>query len=110
MTRYTVYGLAFSLVLLVSAAFNVDGQSVSTQGGKLFASPEDAANALIAAAETFDEPAFKEILGPGSYDIMHSGEPGYDRDIASEFAKLARAKKTLTADKRNRRLVILTIG
>lgn len=76
----------------------------------MFASPDEAAEAVITAAEKFDEAAFKEIFGAGNYDLIHTGEPVYDREVVTEFAKHARTKKTLVADKRNPRLVILSVG
>src|SRR6266403_178527 len=43
-------------------------------GAKTFGTPEQAADALVAAAEQFDELALKEIFGPGGDDIVFSGE------------------------------------
>jgi len=84
--------------------------SGQANGEKLFASRENAADALLAAAEAFDEAAFKEILGNNSRDITHSGEPVLDREVASEFARLGRIKKTFTPDRRNRRMTLLAVG
>jgi hypothetical protein len=42
---------------------------------KSFSTAGEAANALIEAAEKFDETALTEILGSDSYDIVHTGEP-----------------------------------
>lgn len=76
----------------------------------MFATAEEAADALIAAAEKYDEAALKEILGPDSYDIIHTGEPARDREVATEFAALARTKKSVAVDPKNRRRAILQIG
>jgi hypothetical protein len=76
----------------------------------LFATPAEAADALFAAAEAFDDAAFNELFGPGNYDIVHTGEPVADRDILTEFAKLGREKSTFVADKKNRRLMYLSVG
>lgn len=99
-----VIGLMLALCVVSPAGAQV------TQGPKMFASPEAAVDAIVTAAETFDEAAFAEILGPGSYDIIHSGEPALDREVIMDFAKQARIKKTLTADKRNRHLVLVSVG
>lgn len=99
--------LGLSLLLSLCIATQAAGQ---TNDAKLFATPAEAADALVAAAETFDEAAFKVVLGANSQDITHSGEPVLDREVAAEFAKLARAEKTLTPDKRNKRIVLLAIG
>ncbi|MFL6374630.1 MAG: DUF2950 domain-containing protein [Pyrinomonadaceae bacterium] len=108
MVTSALVATAFTLVVSLSVTSNASAQAGS--GGKLFATPENAADALITAAENFDETAFTEILGPDSYDIIHSGEPTLDRQVAADFAKLGREKKTLSPDKRNRRMVLLAIG
>lgn len=76
----------------------------------MFASADEAATAFIAATANFDEAAITEILGPGSYDILHSGDAVQDRKIAMEFGALGKEKKTLVPDKRNKNLVILEVG
>ena len=45
---------------------------------RTFSTPEEAAKALIQAAETFDVPALEAILGPDGKYIIHSGEPARD--------------------------------
>src|SRR5215204_2929043 len=67
-----------------------EAQTTAQEKQMTFAKPEEAAEALIAAAEKFDEPALMRILGPNSYDIIHSGELVYDKEVATEFAGLAR--------------------
>jgi hypothetical protein len=104
---------ALSCSLLVGVASRTSAQqsiASSPVRGKMFASADEAADALITAAEKFDEAALKEILGPDSYDIIHTGEPAQDREIAAEFARLARAQKNIAVDPRNPRRAILQIG
>ena len=100
--------LAVVLSLFVVSQFAIPGQAAS--GPKAFASPELAAEALIAATESFDEPTLKEILGSGNYDLIYSGEIVLDREVAEEFGKMGRSKMTLTPSPRNRRLVFLAVG
>src|SRR4051812_25371347 len=87
---------AFSCLLLLGASSqtSVQGQTASSTNARTFGTADAAAGALIDAAEQFDETALKEILGPESYDIVHTGEPARDRETAKEFAALARAKKS----------------
>src|SRR3954466_2778106 len=66
-----------------------------TVWGKAFATPQQAADELINAAEKYDEAALTAILGPDSYDIIHTGEPARDSEKAKEFAAQARAKMSL---------------
>jgi hypothetical protein len=77
---------------------------------KSFATAEEAANALIEAAEKYDEAALTEILGPDSYDIIHTGEPARDREVAQKFAEQARLKTNVSLQPKNPRRAILEIG
>src|SRR5262249_19181030 len=77
--------------------------------GKLFASPDEAVNALVDAREKYDENGLKEILGPDSYDLIHTGEPVQDKEIVTKFASMARAKQSVSYDPRKTR-AFLSIG
>ena len=98
-----------SLLVLVFASF-VSAQTTVATKGKSFATAEEAANALIDAAEKFDETALVEILGPDSYDIIHTGEPARDREVAKEFATQARVKNHVATQSKNSRRAFLSIG
>jgi len=101
----------FSVALLLFLVTQpIQGQGARPDGSKVFASAQAAAEALVAATETFDEAALKEILGPNSHDLIYSDEIVRDRETAMEFGKLGRAKITLTPAPRNRRLVLLAVG
>ena len=78
----------FSCWCCWSAARIDNGQTTATAKAKTFATAQEAANALIEAAEQFDETALTEILGPDSYDIIHTGEPARDREVAKSSPNL----------------------
>jgi Protein of unknown function (DUF2950) len=88
-------GLLFTLIFASGAG----AQTASTARGKAFATPQDAANSLIDAAEKYDEAALTEILGPDSNDILHTGEPARDSEKSKEFAAQARAKMNVEVNK-----------
>ena len=50
-----------------------------------YATPDDAANALIAAAKAGDQNALLAIFGPESKDLLYSGDPVQDKNGATEF-------------------------
>ena len=75
-----------------------------------FATPQQAVDALLAAAEKYDEEALQGILGPNSYDIVHTGEPVRDKEMAIEFATQARTKQSLITDPANPARMILSVG
>jgi hypothetical protein len=97
--------LLFSVVMPATNA-----QTNNASRGTGFATPQEAANALIAAAEKFDQKTLENILGPNSYDIVHTGEPARDREMAVEFAAQAKAKQSLTKDPRHIDRMILNVG
>jgi hypothetical protein len=52
---------------------------------QVFASPDDASNGLVAAAKTGDVNAVLAVFGPDSKDIILSGDPVQDKEIAGVF-------------------------
>src|SRR5438552_13964410 len=57
-----------------------------------FDSPKQAADALISAAEKFDEAALLQVFGSEGEDIVFSGEVAQDRELAAEFVAEAHEK------------------
>ena len=79
-------------------------------GAKTFDTAQQAADALVAAAEKFDELALGEIFGPGGEDIVFSGEYPQDRKRASDFAAEAREKKSVSVDSKKGNRAFLLVG
>src|SRR5436853_6737369 len=77
-------------LLCLLAATSRQACAASADKPTTFATPQAAADALIDATEKFDEPSLLAILGPGGDDIIHSGEPARDKEIANQFAAEAR--------------------
>ena len=77
---------------------------------KSFATTTEAADSLIAAAESFDSSALQEILGPDSSDLVATGDPVLDKNQAAEFAKQAKAKLGFVPDPKNPKKVTMTVG
>jgi hypothetical protein len=75
-----------------------------------FATPEQAAQALILAAEAYDVPALIGILGPGSDDLVASRDPVGDKNRAVAFAALAREKHAIDIDPKNTGRAVLSVG
>jgi hypothetical protein len=57
------------------------------QGQKTFSSPEDASNALVKAAQSNDEKAMLDILGPDEKQIVSSGDETEDADHRANFVQ-----------------------
>jgi len=77
---------------------------------KMFNTPQQAADELIAAAEKFDVHALEEIFGPDGDDIVLSGEYPQDRQRASEFAAEAHEKKSVSVDPKKASRAFLLVG
>lgn len=109
--KYTnIFGSLFWIVVLIATA-SLASQGQSTRfKTKGFPSAEAAGSALIAAAEKFDTAAIKEILGPGSDDIIDTGEPYRDREVVIEFGSLGRAKQKIAFDPRTKTRAFLEVG
>jgi Protein of unknown function (DUF2950) len=63
-----------------------------------FSSPDEAAAALIQAAERFDQPALVEILGSEGKPLVSSKDSVQDRNRAREFASTAQAQHRIELD------------
>jgi hypothetical protein len=75
-----------------------------------FATPEKAAEALIAAAESFDVPALKQILGPDGVDLVVTDDPVADKNQSAAFAAQGREKMKVIHDSKKPDVATLVIG
>ena len=99
-----------SVLWLLAFTVLASAQTMVATRAQSFATAQDAANALIDAAEKFDKAALSDILGPDSYDIIHTGEPARDREVAQKFAEQARIKTNVSLQPKNPRRALLEIG
>jgi hypothetical protein len=86
---------ALTVIALGAAACGIEKASVP---GKVFATPEAAAEALVAAAEQYDLPALREILGSEGEDIVASEDTVLDRMNMVAWAEEARTHLRLERD------------
>lgn len=82
----------------------------STVAQKTFATPKEAGEALIKAAESFDLPALKEILGPDGQNLVASEDAVQDKSRAATFAAKAREKNEISVDPKDPKRAILSVG
>ena len=89
----------FRLTVILAAAmavFLLAGSSLAAIKGKTFASPEEAVRALVAAGESNDMKELTAILGPGSRDVLFSGDAVADREGREQFRKAYDEKNGLS--------------
>jgi hypothetical protein len=84
--------------------------AVSSAGAKLFDTPQQAADALVGAAEKFDVVVLREILGPDGDDVAFSGEFAQDRKRAADFAAEAREKTNVSVDPKSGNRAFVLVG
>jgi hypothetical protein len=83
-----------------------------TPGGqpKSFASPDEAARALIDAASKDDSQALLVVLGPSAKNILSSGNASQDKEERQEFCKLATQKNRIEHSSMSAKTAILLVG
>ena len=106
-----VAALLSAPAILPQAASQGNQKSAAAKAAQRnFATPDEAAKALIKAAEEFDLPALLEILGPDGQDLVSSGDPVQDKNYSHAFAARAKEKNSVALDPSNRNRAILSVG
>jgi hypothetical protein len=75
-----------------------------------FATPKQAADALIQASAGFDVVALKKILGPDGQDLVTSEDPVQDKKQAAAFAAAAQEKNSVTISPKNPNRATVVVG
>lgn len=84
--------------------------SASKARAQRFDTPQQACDALIQACDPYDLATLVAILGPDGHDIVDTGEPARDKEMAAEFAAKARAKTSVVVDAKTKNRAILSVG
>jgi hypothetical protein len=77
---------------------------------KSFDTPQQAAQALVQAAEKDDLAELEAIFGPDGRDLINTGEPAQDKEIIAAFAAQARKKMKVSIDPKNKSRAIMILG
>lgn len=77
--------LTASVALLLSIA--ACNKPSAPSGPKTFATPDEAGKALVQATTTQDKDAIHAIFGPGSEDIISTGDPAQDKEAMDGFTR-----------------------
>ena len=115
--RYEVSSIAFflafvmvCLLLLFSIATFAQTTSAPATGAKAFATPQQAADALIAAAGTYDVTELMAIFGPDGKEFISGGDQVQDKNNAIAFAEEAKAKNSVASDSSNPARATIIVG
>ena len=85
------------LALVISlASCNKSEKPAATEAAqKTFASPDDAAKSLVEAAKAGNHDALIAIFGPGSQDVIFSGDTAQDKTNFENFTSRLRTDESL---------------
>jgi len=96
----------FAAGVLVSMVCNLPAQAPAEQ--RTFATPGEAIQAVIDAAEHNDTAAMLKLFGPEGKEIVETGDQA--RDERAKFAKMAHEKMALEKDPTNPNRITFTVG
>ena len=85
--------LACALMMPLNAQTQPAHRGPHQPSPRAFDTPQQAAEALIQATESYDVPTLLEIFGPDGKDFISSADPVQDKNIAAGFAAKAHEKK-----------------
>jgi len=75
--------------------------------GTTFDTPEAAVSAFVAALEKYDLPRLQALLGPGSEELLNSGDAVQDAGDRAGFLAAYAAKNALTDDGTDRKVLVV---
>ncbi len=114
----TLATLLAALVVVLCSAVAVHARPLSkpsaaaapqtTQTG--FATPQEAAAALIKAAGDYDLPALTAMFGADGEDMVSTADPVQDKNNAASFAERAQKKNSVVVDPKNPNQATLLVG
>ena len=84
--------------------------AASKDAQRTFATPQEAVQATIDAAEHNDTAALLQLFGPDGKDIVESGDAAEDKDSRAEFARSAHEKLQIDEDRLTSDRVTFTVG
>jgi hypothetical protein len=100
--------LSWALMLPLNA--QTQPKKTAPTSPRAFDTPQQAAEALIQATESYDVPALLEIFGPDGKDFISSADPVQDKNIAAGFVAKAHERNAVVIDTKNKSRAVLSVG
>jgi hypothetical protein len=82
----------------------------AASGQQTFSTAQEAAQAMVNAAEHNDTAALLKLFGPAGKDIVESGDPDQDKAHRAEFARLAHEKLQINPDPGASNAMTMVVG
>jgi len=108
-SKVSAGSLLIALVLIIPLTSGTMSEKAvaATASQSTFASPEEAGRALVEAAKSGDENAVLAVFGPGSKEIIYSGDAAQDKKTAAAFVSAYEAmNRWRKIDDNNQMLII----
>ncbi len=105
MRRANLNSILTASAMVMAAAAMLQAAPVQT-----FSTPQEAAAAMVDAAEHNDTAALLKMFGPGGKDIVESGDPAEDKAGRADCARLAHEKLQINPDQGAADKMIVFIG
>jgi hypothetical protein len=86
-SSFLFLALSFGLLLSLAGCKQQEQSASAEAAPKTFASPQEAGKALADAAKSQDTNAVLSIFGPGSAEVISSGDPAEDKASLNGFAQ-----------------------
>jgi hypothetical protein len=106
----TILFAALSCIVTPHSQAQAASKNSAPSSAKAFSTPQDAADALIRAAESYDVSTLLTIFGPDGKDFVSSSDPVQDKNIAATFAAKARERHIVSVDEKTKSKAVLTVG
>jgi Protein of unknown function (DUF2950) len=106
----TMKPFCLAIVTLAGTIAYLSGAPQATPAQRTFATPEEAAHALVDAASKNDTAAMLKIFGPEAKDIMETGDPEAEKTGRAEFARRAGEKMRIEVNPGNPDRATVVIG
>lgn len=108
MRKISILLLLLLSMVIIMAGGTVAEAAVKKSNQKSFASPEEALKSLVNSARNSDTSELVAILGPGSQEIISSGDPVADKAGLEKFVKLCDEKLVIEGAESGR--AVFSIG
>ena len=105
-----ILGGCFLTLALSASAQTAPKPTSAAAKQTTFETAEQAAEALVAAAEKDDVSALEQMLGPDGHDLVVTAEPARDKQLLADFAAQARQKMSVATDPRAKNRAVLSVG
>lgn len=99
-----------SRALLVSQTADAQEKAAAVSSQKTFATANDAVDAFLRAADSYDVAELTAILGPDGEDLIESEDQVRDKNITAEFSAKAKEKHSLVPDAKDPNRSTLVVG